>query len=750
MTGVSDEKLSHFEGREIVKSMKHRAIAATVLAVIMANLTAQADEAADKQPIFTLNKVTVAATLTEEKLEDVASSVSVIDEESINKNGASDIAEMVRYEPGVEVSSTGRFGLAGFNIRGMNENRVKITVDGVEQARAFDTGGPFLRGNRNFVDVDSLKRVEILKGPASSLYGSDALGGVVAFTTKDPADYLDEGDDTALVLKAQYLSKDNSTNETLTLANRSGSVESLLLYTRRDGNETENFGDEYPSGQGAERHLPDPVEFASNNVLAKLYLQLNARHRFGFTAEFFQTEAETELLSLEGPTASATFNYADYSGDDTSTRTRLGFSHEWQSDVVIFDSLVWKLNWQKSESEQETRNFTDFSGWRRRFIDYRNEEENIEFNAQFDKTLGIHNLTYGLRYQSSDFENTTDKFYLDGGIEPDIQRYTPVIEGTSYGFFVQDKITLLNERLLITPGLRYDSFDAQTQTDARYEIEFDDHSSSVVTARLGTVFKFDGINSIFAQYSQGYKAPDIAQLYRQDTASAFRGYIISANPDLDPEESDAFELGLRSEGALGSVELTVFHNEFDQFIESTARPTEFNGSSVIDNQYQNIAEATVKGLELRGALWLDDAFGAPSGSSFQVAMSYADGEGRQSGEDEDTPIDSVSPLTAVFGLNYDDLSEQWGASLNWTLVEAKDRSDISDEADFATSGYGIVDLTAYYQAMRSLTIRGGIFNLGDKEYFQWQNVRGFAEDLSYINRYTEPGRNFSLSVNYQF
>ena len=133
---------------------------------------------------FTLNKVTVAATLAEEKVGDVPSSVSVVEADEIEQQLATDIGDVLRYEAGIEVESAGRFGLSGYNIRGMNENRVKIVVDGVEQAKSFTPGGDFQRISRNSIDIDALKQVEVVKGPASSLYGSDAIGGVVAFTTK--------------------------------------------------------------------------------------------------------------------------------------------------------------------------------------------------------------------------------------------------------------------------------------------------------------------------------------------------------------------------------------------------------------------------------------------------------------------------------------------------------------------------------------------------------------------------------------
>ena len=139
------------------------------------------------------DRVQVTATRTERAASDVAATVDVIDREQLDRKLVQDIRDLVRYEPGVSVTrSAARFGLGGFRIRGLDGNRVLIQTDGIALPKSFDIGS-FANANRNFTDLETLKRVEIVRGPASSLYGSDALGGVVAFVTKDPADYVKDG-----------------------------------------------------------------------------------------------------------------------------------------------------------------------------------------------------------------------------------------------------------------------------------------------------------------------------------------------------------------------------------------------------------------------------------------------------------------------------------------------------------------------------------------------------------------------------
>ena len=140
---------------------------------------------------ISLETVTVIATRTVRSLDELASTVSVKTAGDLERELARDISDLVRFEPGVTVAGAGsRFGLTGFSIRGIGGNRVLTMIDGIRVPEEFSFG-PFLSARRDYVDMDSLSRAEIARGPVSSLYGSDALGGVVALTTRQPSDYLD-------------------------------------------------------------------------------------------------------------------------------------------------------------------------------------------------------------------------------------------------------------------------------------------------------------------------------------------------------------------------------------------------------------------------------------------------------------------------------------------------------------------------------------------------------------------------------
>ena len=245
-----------------------------------------------------LETITVVGSRTERPLKEIAATIDVIDSDRIEEELARDVADLVRFEPGVTVSGTGsRFGLSGFNIRGIGGNRVLTLVDGVRVAEEFSFG-PFLSARRDFVDLDSLASAEIARGPISSLWGSDALGGVVSFNTLSPSQFLE--DDTFYSgYKVGYSSADESTVGTVTIAGRQGPVSTLLVATIRNGKETENNA---PAGPdfGSSRIQPDKQDSESRNFTAKLNWELTDKQRLGLVVDSFKSETDTQILSDYG------------------------------------------------------------------------------------------------------------------------------------------------------------------------------------------------------------------------------------------------------------------------------------------------------------------------------------------------------------------------------------------------------------------------------------------------------------------
>ena len=729
-------------------------LAATVSLTQTTPVLAETDLAGKKTSATLMNQVTVTATRSEKQLEDVSGAVTVIDSEQIENEMVQNIRDLVRYEPGVQVGEGFRGGMSGFTIRGMSGNNVKITVDGIDLPQSFTmegAGNEFISATRNFVDPETLKAVEIVKGPASSLYGSDAIAGMVAFETKDPTDLLkNSGDDNHASVKAGYASVNEGFTETITLANRTGRLETMLIYTRRDNKETDTNGG--LDVKGKNRGQANPSDSTLNNLLTKAQIQINDDHRIGFTGEVFDSVTDVEfktggimdMISIE-PT-----------GKDAAQRYRVGFEHQWEADLALFDSLDWQIDLQQSETDMVTHQPRKNGHYREKAYSY--DEKGVQLGAQFNKSLELaaleHNLVYGLNASYTKVDNDSWEYRPTEGEAPIDKRYIPETTVRKFGLVLQDDVQL-TDRLNITAGIRYDRFAFSpdgTMFDSEApgeKTQAEDSDGSKVTGRIGTVYKMTDTLSAFAQFSQGFKAPDYMDMYY---GARKVGAVIKANPDLKPEESNSFEMGLRGNYPMGSFEVTGFINKYKNFInEEIVGTNPDNGSDIVQNM--NFGKVDIKGIELRGDLWLDEAMNAPEGTTLRGSLAWAEGENRDTNE----PLNSVAPLMAVIGLGYDAPSEIWGGEVAWTLVKGQSDSkvegvkeDVKEDNQFNPAGYGTVDMTAYYNVSNDLTLRAGLFNITDKKYWNLIDVDGLFATNTGLDRYAEPGRNVSISMNYTF
>ena len=193
----------------------------------------------------------------------------------------------------------------------------------------------------------------------------------------------------------------------------------------------------------------------------------------------------------------------------------------------------------------------------------------------------------------------------------------------------------------------------------------------------------------------------------------------------------------------------MFYNQYRDFINEDAVTP---GATSTVFQSNNIKHATIKGVELKGRLNLD-SFGAPQGLYSQGAIAYAHGKNEDNGQ----PINSVNPLKGVFGLGYE--QQQYGGLLSWTLVKRQNRVDSSafkspdGSGVFKTPGFGILDLAGYYKVTDDVTVNAGLYNLTDKKYWLWDDVRSYdgvgeaaVTSPANLDRLTAPGRNFAINL----
>lgn len=719
-----------------------------------------ADEEAsesDKAEEAEVESLIVVGTRTERKLEEISATVTVIDADEIQERLVRNISDLVRYEPGVSVGGTGsRWGFDGFTIRGIGGNRVLTVIDGVRIPDEFSFG-PFLSSRRDLVDLANVGRVEIARGPISSLYGSDALGGVVAITTKDPGTYLQDGETLGAFFNAGYSTADESTATNFNLASTNQSLDALLTVTSRKSGERENQGTN--DVLGPSRGTPDPQSIDVLNVNGKVSFQINSEHLVGLEVEQYKNETDTNIYSDYGISVFGTVVDSRDSNDERD-RTRFSVTYVHSHSSASDDQLVLRVFRQSSESVQHTfenRTSRGMPQTRLRASQFQQDTTGVhgQFTQRYSMNVIEHLVSVGVDYYQTDSESRRDGHTRDAMGNP-VREFSilptsdfPPTSVNQTAVFLQDEMVFLDGRFRLTPGVRWDRFDADATGDSLY---FNgnpgaenpaDFADSELTAKVGAVFFVSDLMSLYGRFSEGFRAPPY-----DDVNVGFTnfggGYKTISNTELKSERSTGIELGLRAHGNFGNIQISAYTNNYDEFIESFALAPMFLRTGGIDpadglRTFQSInrGEAEISGLEAKASIQLGSEY-----TIFNFAFATASGTDKVA----DAPLNSIDPRTAVLGLRHDAADYRWGFELVWTLVAAKKAGEIDDSAGrMPTSGYGVVDVLLHSRLGNRTNVNLGLFNVTDKRYIRWIDTNGIGFDNPM--RFTQPGFNAGLNLS---
>jgi len=702
------------------------------------------------------DRVVVTATRTARAIDDVPNTVDVINRERMDELLVRDLKDLFRYEPGVTVTSSyGRFGIGDIRIRGLGGNRVRILTDGVPVSDAFEIGN-FSNANRNFVDLDTLKRVEVVRGPSSALYGSDALGGVVSFVTRDPRDYLAPGQDAHLGFKLGAESDWDGFFAGATAALGGERWSGLLAVGHRQGRDTENMGED--EGIGSARTAPNPQRNDGRSVLAKLVFEPGSGQRFRLTLDGTEDAADTNILSMLGMQGFTGANNLAVRADDHQSRARVALAHEVDVlDWAVADSLDWQLYRQDSETNQDTleERVTAAGVRERRDRSFNFDQRSYGLQANFHKAFVTgnagHDLTWGIdasrqrtRQKRDGLVTNLDTGATSNAMLPDVfpVRDFPPSTTTTYAFYAQDEIVFGTGTFRLVPGVRVDRYELDAKADDIFAednpgVAVSGLSRTQVSPKLGAVWKPGGGWSLFAGYARGFRAPPYSDVNIGLTNVMF-GYTAIANPDLRPETSDGFEAGVRFAGDAVYAGLTGYHNRYEDFIESF-RFVGFNDQGLMVFQSQNVSEARIYGAELKAGVDFGALSPAWEGWTLRGAASWSRGDDRTA----DVPLDSVDPATAVLGLGYE--AGAWGAELAARFAARRER--VSDPELYQTPGYGVLDLYAHWDLSPNLTLNAGVRNIADRKYWASGDLPVAMSANGALERFTSPGRSVAISLS---
>ncbi len=620
-------------------------------------------------------------------LKDPPASISVITQEDLQRKPVQNLKDVLKEVPGVQLTNEGD-NRKGVSIRGLDSSYTLILVDGkrVNSRNAVFRHNDF---DLNWIPVDSIERIEVVRGPMSSLYGSDALGGVVNIITKKIGqkwsgtvtvdttvqEHRDRGDtyngqfftsgpliDGVLGMKAYgslaKREKDDPQNSTTTDTGETPRIEG---FSSRDGNVefawTPNQNHDFTAGYGFDRQDRDSDSLDKNRLERQNYsVSHNGRWDYGTSElKYYGEKVENKNPGNSSPITSES-NTVDgkYTLPLTAINQFLTVGGEWRHDKLS-DAV---------------------------------------------------NLTGGTSSKTS---------------------------ASQYALFVEDEWRIF-EPLALTTGVRMDDHET-----------YGEHWSP----RAYLVYNATDTVTVKGGWATAFKAPSLLQLSPDWTSNSCRGACkIVGSPDLKPETSESWELGLYymgEEGWLEGVEssVTVFRNDVKDRI-SISRTSDVNAAPGYQNfvgfetgangrripvfSYYNVNKARIQGVETELKI--------PFNDEWKLSINYTYNDGRDVSNGENKPLSDLPFHTANGTLDWKPLAlEDWSFYVSGHYTGQK-------RADSATAktpgGYTIWNTGAAWQGTKDVKLRAGVLNLGDKDLSR--------DDYSY----NEDGRRYFMAVDYRF
>ncbi len=711
-----------------------------------------------------------------------AGTFSTLSAGEINRRGATDMGGIVRYEPLVNApaaaTGTGNIwdgsGYTGYNIRGLEGNRVSLDIDGIPLPDAAPKpDGSTLNSfgiGRDYVDIETFRTVEIGSGTSFAGRGTPNLGGGVGYVTKSPADYLGLTDRPYYVgYKAAYASVNESLAHTFTGAAGLGEFQSLVVYTRRDGEQNDSKG----------ATLANPVDWQSDSVLAKLVWDDARTHNLEFTLDYFKRESDLDAANR----ASASY-VGGARQHALAERFTLSATHLFTpTGTALFDRLSTKIYYQDAVTHDATIAPHYITGGiaYRRDLNTRFHNDSLGLNADAIKQAGdSHRLSYGLAASRTDTSRPwsevrtrlSDNVVTMQGTKDRMS----MMETTRVAAYLNDEIAFRigDRRATLTPGLRFESVDVKPTDLSRYVLgvpavanEIKPESDSFVTPSLAFNLGLTEKLAAYASYKRGNRVPTPVE--KTGTYDSFSysgsaaGYAVIGNPDLKKETSDAFEIGLKGQSLNGvTFSLSAFHTAYNDFIEYAVQPYDpVNYPTISFGLYrpENLGKAKIYGLEgsvkLDLGVWHSDL----TGFSAILAAGRANSSATNTATGVKSRLPSTGPFKGSLTLGYDSPARRLGASLTTTHIGGRQAPpDImtgATAARFAVPAATLLDFAAYLRVNDHASLNLGVYNLTDRKYWDYYSARGLAAPttaatIAEIERYAQPGVNFTVSLTLGF
>lgn len=732
---------------------RRRSLLASAVALVASTPSLQADE------VVTLDNLVVTASGFEQKLTNAPASISVISQQDLQQKRYNSLAHALGDVEGIDIGQgTGKTGGLNISIRGMPSEYTLILIDGRRQNAAGNvTPNGFNETSTSFIPpLSAIERIEVIRGPMSTLYGSDAMGGVINIITRKVADEWTGS------LTLDHTLQENSDYGATSNASVYASgplVEDLLgLQLRASAFKRQESDLTFGNGSEVSKRGPSPVDGNNRNLGARLTLTPHENHDFSLDLEQGRqryNNDECQLGTLDGlnrscTAASDTAN--GYADELRFEREQIALTHTARLGIGTLDSSITHSTTETIGRTLPGSPIGSPSGIPGSLAgdDRELETTNLIFDSKLVTPIGDNHITtVGAQWWEAEM---TDGIALED------------FEQKTWAVFAEDEWQLRDD-LALTLGARYDDHDA-----------FGGH----ISPRAYLVWNATDSWTLKGGVSRGYRTPDLNDLHDGVNGISGQGTVVTiGNPELEPETTTSTEVGVYYDSYDGiSANATVFHNTFEDKIATgnpVSDPLCAGNAGGTCSQLVNIDEAVTRGLEL-AARWEVAPAWTLSGN-----YTYTDSE-QKSGADKGQPLTNTPQHLANAKLNWQasDRIDLWlrgeyrgeraRFSSSYANLANANGSYSSNQALYDalgknTKAYTLFHLGGSLQATENLTFNATIYNLFDKDFLKGQTyttytssgaVDGSAFGSDYIvsGRSTtgvlEEGRRLWLSANLTF
>ncbi|EHB3784225.1 TonB-dependent hemoglobin/transferrin/lactoferrin family receptor [Salmonella enterica subsp. houtenae serovar 17:z29:-] len=633
----------------------------------------------------TTDTLTVTATGNPRSAFEAPMMVSVIDTADPENQTAASAADLLHSVPGITLSGTGRTNGQDVNLRGYDRRGVLVLVDGVRQGT--DTG----HLNSTFLDPALIKRVEIVRGPSALLYGSGALGGVIAYNTVNASDLLMESRQYGFRVFGTGGTGDHSLGMGASAFGRTDNLDGLIAWSSRDRGDLRQ-------GDGSTA----PNDESINNMLAKGTWKIDGAQALSGSLRYYNNAAQEPKNPQEVAATSASNPMTDRSTIQRDMQLSYKLAPQGNDWLSAESTVYWseaRINAQNLDNTNEYREQTTKGG-------------KVENRSRlFTDSFASHLLTYGGEYYRQEQK--------PGGATTGF----PEAKIDFSSGWLQDEITLRDLPVTLLGGTRYDNY--RGSSDGYADVDADKWSS-----RAGmTISPIDWL-MLFGSYAQAFRAPTMGEMYNDSKHFSIGRFYTNywvPNPNLRPETNATQEygFGLRFDNLMLS----------DDALELKASYFDTNAKDYISTTVDFAARTTMSYNVPNAKIWGWDVMTKYTADLFSLDLAY----NRTRGKNTDTGeyISSINPDTVTSKLNIP-LAHS-GFSVGWIGTFANRSTHVSSQYT-KQPGYAVNDFYVSYQgqqALKGMTTTLVLGNAFDKAYWSPQGI-------------PQDGRNGKIFVSYQW